>query len=113
MPKTYHTIIITPGQRVPVLRDEARMKIEWLSWGFPPAAPKRPPIINARGETVHQLPTFRQLFQVNRCVVWADGFYEWRRDPTQPRPQPFFFNSSTNPPSPWLACGSRVIRTRA
>jgi putative SOS response-associated peptidase YedK len=82
---------ITPAQRVPVLRDADPGRLQWVQWGFSATTPKRPMLINARGETVHQLPTFREAFAARRCVVLADGFYEWRRDQSLPRPQPYFF----------------------
>lgn len=82
---------ITPAQQVPAILDATPEKLTWISWGFPPTQPKRPPLINARAETADQLPTFREAFQSHRCVILADGFYEWKRDPALPRPQPYFF----------------------
>lgn len=82
---------ITPGTSVPVVLDSAPDQLKWLAWGFPARQPNRPPLINARGETVHALPTFKTSFAQHRCLVLADGFYEWRRDPGRPRPQPYFF----------------------
>lgn len=82
---------ITPAQRVPAILDAALAQLTWLVWGFPPTQPKRPPLINARAETAHQLPTFRDAFRSNRCILLADGFYEWKRDPALPRPQPYYF----------------------
>ena len=53
------------------------------AWGFVPAwADGRPdvkPLINARAETVATKPFFRDAFQRRRCLVFADGFYEWKR----------------------------------
>lgn len=81
---------ITPAQRIPALLDAEPDHLAWLNWGFPPSQPKRPPLINARSETAHQLPTFREAFRARRCIIFADGFYEWKRA-GQPRPQPYFF----------------------
>lgn len=81
---------VTPAQRIPALFDSTPEKLAWPTWGFPPTQPKRPPLINARSETVHQLPTFRESFRARRCIIFADGFYEWKRA-GQPRPQPYFF----------------------
>ena len=38
------------------------------------------PLFNARGETVHRLPSFRQPFRERRCLIPASGFYEWQKD---------------------------------
>jgi putative SOS response-associated peptidase YedK len=42
------------------------------------------PHINARAETVHKLPLFREAFAKRRCLILATGFYEWRDDGKQP-----------------------------
>jgi putative SOS response-associated peptidase YedK len=44
-------------------------------------------LINARAETVVEAPAFRDAFRGNRCLIVADGFYEWRRTETGKRPQ--------------------------
>ena len=49
-------------------------------WGAAPAARGGGRHINARAETVATLPAFRSAFRSRRCLVLADGFYEWRRD---------------------------------
>lgn len=46
-------------------------------------------LINARSETVAEKPAFRASFKQRRCVITADGLYEWRK--TEGRKQPFFF----------------------
>jgi putative SOS response-associated peptidase YedK len=46
-------------------------------WGFPTATSRL--LINARVETAARVPTFRDAFRTRRCLVPADGFYEWRR----------------------------------
>lgn len=55
-----------------------------LKWGLVPSWAKDPAIgnrmINARAETVHEKPSFRAAFKRRRCVILADGFYEWRRE---------------------------------
>ena len=47
-------------------------------WGIPGSRDGRP-LFNARSETVHQLPAFRDAFQQGRCLIPASGFYEWRK----------------------------------
>ena len=49
-------------------------------WGAAPGAPGGARHINARAETVARLPSFRSSFRSRRCLVLADGFYEWRTD---------------------------------
>lgn len=58
--------------------------LERLRWGLIPSWAKEASIgnrmINARGETVVEKPAFRRAFKSRRCLIPADGFYEWRRD---------------------------------
>lgn len=64
-----------------------------LHWGFVPAwrrEEKPAGIVNARAETVATKPSFREAYRKRRCLVPADGFYEWRREGG--RRQPFFFS---------------------
>jgi putative SOS response-associated peptidase YedK len=75
---------IAPTQFVPVVRlDEARRtrELALVQWGLVPAWAKDPNIgnrlINARSETVAEKPAFRTAFKSRRCLVVADGFYEW------------------------------------
>lgn len=70
---------VCPTQEAPIVRltQAGRRELAQLRWG-PPGGPGRGPLINARGETVAQLPAFRDSFRRRRCLVPADGFYEWR-----------------------------------
>ncbi|KMS87882.1 SOS response-associated peptidase [Streptomyces sp. NRRL WC-3725] len=71
-----------------------------LRWGLVPSWAKDPKIgarmINARVETVHEKPAFRRAFRTRRCLLPADGFYEWQpgKDPVtgKARKQPFFIH---------------------
>lgn len=72
---------VAPTQLVPVLR--APNELALLKWGLIPAWSKElpsAPLINARGESIDHKPSFRASFQNRRCLVPADGFYEWRED---------------------------------
>jgi putative SOS response-associated peptidase YedK len=71
----------SPGQKLPVVLDADPGRIVAARWGFPVPAPKRTGriVINARAETVHQKPMFRDAFRERRCLVIADGFYEWQK----------------------------------
>lgn len=80
-----------PGQPVAVVRDggEGR-RLAMLRWGLIPSWAKDPAIgprlINARAETVREKPSFRRAFASRRCLVPADGFYEWQRDGARKQP---------------------------
>jgi putative SOS response-associated peptidase YedK len=83
---------IAPSQLVPVVveRPEGRA-LQHMRWGFQPAwaapAPNRPAPINARAETLLERPLFRGAVVRRRCLIVADGFYEWQgtgRGPKQP-----------------------------
>lgn len=72
---------IAPGQLAPVVAADRRgRRMGLLRWGFlPKGVGARRPFVNARSETVASLPSFRAAFAARRCLVPADGFYEWRR----------------------------------
>jgi putative SOS response-associated peptidase YedK len=73
---------IAPGQDALVVGEDRRgRRMGSLRWGLVPAATPEPrrPLVNARGETVGRTPSFRDAFRRRRCLVPADGFYEWRR----------------------------------
>jgi putative SOS response-associated peptidase YedK len=74
---------IAPTQPVAVVPNLAPRKLEMFKWGLIPSWAKDPKIgnslINARGETVAEKPAFRAAFKRRRCLIPADGFYEWKR----------------------------------
>jgi putative SOS response-associated peptidase YedK len=71
-----------------------------LKWGLIPSWAKDSSmgarLINARSETVTEKPSFREAFKRRRCIIPADGFYEWQR--TGGRKQPFFFHMRDDRP---------------
>jgi len=77
---------IAPTQFIAAIReDESKQReLVMLRWGLVPFWAKDPSIgnrmINARAETVAEKPAYRAAYRHRRCVVLADGFYEWRRD---------------------------------
>ena len=77
---------IAPTQDIVAIRNaegEGR-ELVMLRWGLVPFWAKDPSIgnrmINARAETVAEKPSFRAAYRHRRCIVLADGFYEWQRD---------------------------------
>lgn len=85
---------VGPMQRAPVIRRrEGRASIEELRWGLIPGWAKDTRIaarcINARAETVAEMPAFRAAFRSRRCLIPADGFYEWQVDGRQRLPWRF------------------------
>jgi putative SOS response-associated peptidase YedK len=85
---------VAPGDDVLALTTdrEGRERGELLRWGLVPSWAKTPDtglkMINARVETVAERPAYRRAFERYRCLILADGFYEWQRMPTGPK-QPF------------------------
>jgi putative SOS response-associated peptidase YedK len=74
-----------------VLHDDQTLLGEF-SWGLVPSWADDQPskrLINARMETIADKPSFRDLFLRRRCLVLADGFYEWKREGR--RKQPYYF----------------------
>src|SRR5437868_1842585 len=60
---------------------DGQRHLEPARWGLPPTGPGRPPLFNARADTAPTKKAFRAAFAGGRCVVPADGFYEWRTTP--------------------------------
>jgi len=74
---------IAPTQSVPVVAADRRgRRLGLLTWGLIAGWVDEPGsgIINARSESVMDKPSFREAFARRRCLVPADGFYEWRRE---------------------------------
>jgi putative SOS response-associated peptidase YedK len=87
---------IAPTQPVPVIRQHPKEPVRQIStmrWGLVPSWVKDTSgaarMINARSETAHTLPAFREAMKLRRCLIPADGFYEWQRRGSAK--QPFCF----------------------
>ncbi len=74
---------IAPTQPVAVIANDGSQKVDFFLWGLIPFWAKDPKIgnrmINARGETLAEKPSFRTPYRRRRCLVLADGFFEWKR----------------------------------
>jgi putative SOS response-associated peptidase YedK len=82
---------VAPAQKVPVvLIREGQRVMDTFQWGLIPSWAKDPAtgnrLINARAETVADKPSFRQAFLRRRCLILADGFYEWKSEGKRKQP---------------------------
>ncbi len=72
---------LKPGQAIPAVIREGQNRLVSFRWGLIPSWAKDPAIgrkmINARAETLAEKPSFREAFQRRRCLIPADGFYDW------------------------------------
>ena len=93
---------IAPTQFIPAVRSDeaARRHLSMLYWGLVPSWAKEKSIgarmINARAETLSEKPSFRSAFKRRRCLVLADGYYEWQARPEGK--QPHFIRMRTGEP---------------
>jgi putative SOS response-associated peptidase YedK len=89
---------IAPGQQVLAILDrDHQISARMLLWGLIPSWSKEPKgLINARAETLVTKPSFSESFQRRRCLIPADGFYEWKR--TGRARQAFFFQLKDEAP---------------
>ena len=81
---------IAPTESVLTVRNLEGRKAAFMRWGLIPFWAKDPKIgarmINARAETVAEKPAFRNALKKRRCLVLADGYYEWQKTPVGKRP---------------------------
>jgi putative SOS response-associated peptidase YedK len=87
---------IAPSQPIAAVRagsTGASRHLAFLRWGFLPTSGARGRVllINARAETLGRRPAFREAFERRRCLVPADGFYEWKALEGARRKQPYYF----------------------
>jgi putative SOS response-associated peptidase YedK len=93
LPPSYN---IAPSQSVAAVWQlpDPDPQLHWLRWGLIPTWAKDPKIgyklINARAETVAEKPSFRAAFRQRRCLIPADGFYEWQQVQGSRQKQPYF-----------------------
>jgi putative SOS response-associated peptidase YedK len=98
---------IAPTQEILTVRADrqsGRRTAAMMRWGLIPAWTKEPvsgpPMINARAETLAEKPTFRTAFRTRRCLIPADGFYEWQKPPGGGRgkKQPYYIHRPDHAP---------------
>jgi putative SOS response-associated peptidase YedK len=91
---------ICPSQEVAVVLNDGSDKITFARWGLIPSWSKDPSIgnrlANARSEGIESKPSFRTPFKKRRCLVLADGFYEWANRPGQKLKIPYYFRLTSH-----------------
>lgn len=92
---------IAPTQSVAAVREhDGKRELAWLRWGLIPHWAKDAKIgaslTNARADTVATKPSFRTAFKRRRCLIPADGFYEWKTEGKKKRP--FFIHRRDDRP---------------
>jgi putative SOS response-associated peptidase YedK len=93
---------IAPTQPIAVVANDGKNKLDFYIWGLIPSWAKDPTIgnrlINARAETLAEKPAFRAALRRRRCLVLADGFYEWRQEPGRKTKVPMYIRLRTGKP---------------
>jgi len=86
---------IAPTQPIALVRDPGTKAIELFRWGLVPSWSKDIEIgnklINARSETIHEKTSFRNAFKNRRCLILADGFFEWTQEPSGDAKKPLYY----------------------
>ncbi len=84
---------VAPSQDVAAVLSERPDALAWVRWGFVPRWSKdgKAAMINARAETLAEKPSFRDAYKRRRCLILADGFFEWEAVPGQKQKQPHYF----------------------
>ena len=96
---------IAPAQDVLVVREtDGKRAAAMMRWGLIPSWSKEPgggpPMINARSETLAEKPAFRTAYRRRRCIIPADGFYEWQKSAAGAKgtKQPFYIHRPDGAP---------------
>jgi putative SOS response-associated peptidase YedK len=93
---------IAPSQPILALPNDGKNKADFFIWGLIPSWAKEPSIgnrmINARAETLTEKPSFRSALKYHRCLIFADGFYEWKAQPGSKAKIPHFIRLKSGKP---------------
>jgi putative SOS response-associated peptidase YedK len=93
---------IAPTQPVMVLPNDGTQKADFYVWGLIPSWAKDPTIgsrlINARAETLAEKPSFRGALKYHRCLIFADGFFEWQAQVGSKSKVPHFIHLKSGKP---------------
>lgn len=93
---------VRPTEDAALIANRESPRVELAHWGLfgeERGGKKRSPLINVRSESLATKPQFTKLFAAQRCIVLADGFYEWMPSPTgKGRKVPFFIHAKDGGP---------------
>ncbi len=93
---------IAPTQPVAVIPNTGDNTLSMYKWGLIPSWSKDPAIgdrmINARAESLAEKPSFRNAYRRRRCLVLADGFFEWQQNPASKSKQPMYIRLKGSQP---------------
>jgi len=93
---------ISPTQPILAIPNESKNAADFFVWGLIPSWAKDPTIgsrmINARAETLAEKPSFRAGFKYHRCLILADGFFEWKQQPGTKTKVPHFIRLKSRKP---------------
>ncbi len=93
---------VSPTQPVPVIANDGQQRLDFFTWGLIPSWAKDPKMgsrmINARAETVAEKPAYRAAYRRRRCLILADGFYEWRKEPGSSGKTPMYIRLKSGDP---------------
>ena len=93
---------IAPSQPVLAIPNDDKLTADFFVWGLIPMWAKDPSIgnrlINARGETLAEKPSFRGSYRHKRCLIFADGFYEWKSFAGKKTKTPYFIHMQNRKP---------------
>jgi len=113
---------IAPSQPVLAIPNDGRNVADFFVWGLIPSWAKDPSIgsrlINARGETLGAKPSFRSSYRYQRCVIPADGFYEWKASQGSKLKVPYYIQLADGRPfglaglwAEWHAPDGSMVRS--
>jgi putative SOS response-associated peptidase YedK len=111
---------ISPGQEVAAVIRDDQNRLVGFRWGLIPSWARDPAVgmrlFNARAETLPEKPSFKNAFKKRRCLIIADGFYEWRKQGKMK--QPLYFKLKSGRPfgfaglhESWVSPGHQSFRT--
>jgi putative SOS response-associated peptidase YedK len=93
---------IAPSQPVAIIPNNGENRVTMYKWGLIPSWSKDPSIgermINARSESLAEKPSFRNAYRRRRCLILADGFYEWKTNTGNKSKQPIYIRLNNNSP---------------